>query len=74
MKRSLLRQLLFGFVILCSIASYVYLHSRENNTVPSSTDQEVSSQEGNQEAVLPEMVYIKKLVDAGRMVSNFTPN
>lgn len=73
MKRSLFRQLLFGFVILCSVASYVYLNSQDNEVAPSPSEKEMSGMEENQEMVLPEMVYIKKLVDASRMVSNFNP-
>ena len=76
MKRSLLRQILFGLVLSCSLASYVYL-----NTVPEvapaipgiEEDGIELPEQQKPEVMLPDMALIRKLIDAGKSMVSFLP-
>ena len=73
MKRSLLPQLLFGCLILCSISSYVYLQAQQDEFQISSKEPIEKEIEEKQEVVLPDMALVKKMIDLTKMLSSFTP-
>ncbi|MCB9284091.1 MAG: hypothetical protein H6563_08475 [Lewinellaceae bacterium] len=73
MKRSRLQPLLFGLLILCSIASYVYLSAQQDEAQVPVQGQTVTDMEEKQEVVLPDMTLVKKLLDASKLLSSFTP-
>lgn len=74
MKRSHLRQFLFGFGFLCSLVSYVYLNAQTSEPVVAPQSHVVTGMEQNQEVVLPDMVFVKKLVGVSRLLHSFTPH
>jgi hypothetical protein len=73
MKRSHLRHFLFGFAFLCSLVSYVYLNTQQAPAA-SPQEKELTGMEQNQEVVLPDMVFVKKLVDASKIFTSFARN
>ena len=74
MKRSLIRQLLFGFAFLCGLASYVYLNTQPGGLVAGARETESEPMEENQEVVLPDMVIVKNLADISRLIGTFSAN
>jgi hypothetical protein len=59
-------------VLLCSVSSYVFLNyvNYANTSIPSQ-EQESGNPEDKQEAVLPDMAVVKKLIDVSKFLSSF---
>jgi len=74
MKRSHFNKLLFGLLILCSVASYVYLNAQQDNNVriPDSDPVAVEVEE-SQEVILPDMALFEKLIDAAKIFTSYAP-
>lgn len=70
MKRSHVRQILFTLVLFLSFSSYLFLNSVQPETTSFSTEQGVNPEE-KQEALLPDMALIKKLIDVSRFFTTF---
>lgn len=73
MKRSHVQQFLFGFLILCSIASYVYLSVQQAQVQAPTQEHVTTGMEEKQEVILPDMTLVKKLFDASRLLSTIGP-
>jgi len=73
MKPLRIRQFLFGLAIMCSLASYIYLSAQQGEArITSQEAVGVVTTEEKKEVVLPDMVLLKKLIDLGKMFSNYS--
>ena len=72
MKSLRIRQFFFGLAIMCSLASYIYLSAQQSES-PASPRETVSvTTEEKKEVLLPDMALLKKLIDLGKMFSNYS--
>jgi hypothetical protein len=72
MKALRIRQFLFGLAIMCSLASYIYLSAQQSESPASSREAVGVTTEENKEVVLPDMALLQKLIDLGKMFSDFS--
>lgn len=70
MKKSNFRTFLMIFAIVASVASYTFINTRQINTpvINTNVTTELPNDENKEDAILPEVQLVKKILQKGREI------